>query len=244
MDAAQDALESGDLVRTLYFTCRLNSTVLAAGAPVVLPKDCSPPAFAFPDVAESAQSAAQVQDFRLSLEREVAEAMAAERGIQSSAIMGDWGMRKLISKLAGPDAAWYITIPRLRIPVLEELESDLRTVSTPYILIAHSLGSVISLELLSRGLISMPDTFVTVGSPLAWGAIRRRLPTPTQSFPRWINIYDPNDGANKFGPMNPDDYPTIDNLEVDNPPVDGNHDLYGYLTAPEARRRLRDLVTS
>jgi hypothetical protein len=66
-------------------------------------------------------------------------------------------------------------------------------------LLAHSLGSVIALDLFLRG--EVPDsvsTMVTFGSPLAWPTFRRGLgidtvqPTLPDGF-RWANVVDPRD---------------------------------------------------
>lgn len=69
------------------------------------------------------------------------------------------------------------------------------------IIVAHSLGSILVLDLLAR----LPkdlhvDLLVTIGSPLAIGAFRRHLgglgsaeEFPADRVDAWVNVYDPDD---------------------------------------------------
>jgi hypothetical protein len=93
----------------------------------------------------------------------------------------------------------------------------------------HSLGSIIGYEAVAEQILQ-PTALVTVGSPLAWKTIRRRLPDcRPEDFPTWVNFWDPHDWANKRRRI---ELEGVDNVEVDNPPIDGDHDFYGYLTHP------------
>lgn len=144
----------------------------------------------------------------------------------------------MLNRFSGPEVAWYVTVERLRRGVLDYLKDRSSELPDPFVLVSHSLGSIIGYEAVAKGILR-PKALVTVGSPLAWTTIRDRLPDRSEEFPRWVNIFDPHDWANKRGPIELED---VENVEVDNPPIDGDHDFYGYMTHPVASSKLRMLV--
>jgi pimeloyl-ACP methyl ester carboxylesterase len=65
--------------------------------------------------------------------------------------------------------------------------------------VGHSLGGVAAVDLLARGPVPGVDTLVTVGSQAPYlyeldvlPALRYGQPLP-DTFPRWVNVYDPRD---------------------------------------------------
>lgn len=79
----------------------------------------------------------------------------------------------------------------------------------PYIMVGHSLGSVVAYE----ALCTIPDhgitTLVTIGSPLGLRSLRERLrpaarrPGPPPGVETWVNIYDSRDPVALAGPLQP-----------------------------------------
>ncbi|RYF61492.1 MAG: hypothetical protein EOO27_01845 [Comamonadaceae bacterium] len=75
--------------------------------------------------------------------------------------------------------------------VLDEVADDTR------VLVGHSLGSVVVYDLVRRGLTPAVTTLVTLGSPLAFGTVRRALAASANGTGvgevRWSNVHDPWD---------------------------------------------------
>ncbi|MFD8978456.1 hypothetical protein [Streptomyces sp. NPDC059564] len=108
--------------------------------------------------------------------------------------------------------------------------------------IAHSLGSVVFYDMLSRGEVPAAAdggpgvrTLITCGSPLSWLAVRKGVHTPGTplSVPagvEWTNLYAPNDPVSKGG--------GLDHLAVGVTDVKVNngrlkpHDVHRYLDKP------------
>ncbi|MFE7132401.1 hypothetical protein ACFVIM_16240 [Streptomyces sp. NPDC057638] len=86
---------------------------------------------------------------------------------------------------------------------------DALTATGARMVIAHSLGSVILYDMLSRGEVPLADdggtgvtTVVTCGSPLSWLCVRKGVHRPGAplSVPagvEWTNLHSPNDVVNK-----------------------------------------------
>ncbi len=92
----------------------------------------------------------------------------------------------------------YFYRPGLRGLILDRVATEwakaLTAGETP-ILITHSLGTVIGLDLLQKHLTQPLPLFITMGSPLGSEWIQSRL--KSNDFPRnvarWVNVYDPVD---------------------------------------------------
>ncbi len=103
----------------------------------------------------------------------------------------------------------------------------------PTIVIGHSLGSVVSYQVLrNRPDFDVP-TFVTLGSPLGIQAIRKRL-API-AFPAsvgsWSNYYDERDVV-ALNPLNDTNFlvdPKIENVNSISNKTDNRHGISGYL---------------
>ena len=119
------------------------------------------------------------------------------------------------------------------------------------VLVAHSLGTVVGLQVL----LDRPDlrvgTLVTMGSPLGMRLLASRLsglsglsgssgdgqavPQAPAQIDRWVNIYDPADpiaGAGGLGRL----WPGAEDVRVDN--GDQPHSSYKYLSAGATGRVL------
>ncbi|TDV36831.1 hypothetical protein [Actinophytocola oryzae] len=74
----------------------------------------------------------------------------------------------------------------------------------PGVVVAHSLGSVVVFDALTRGLLPPGTSLVTIGSPLSWPTIRRRIDggSPPEGC-SWHNFHDLLDvvtGGHGLGP--------------------------------------------
>jgi hypothetical protein len=121
----------------------------------------------------------------------------------------------------------------------------------PRVVVAHSLGTVVAIDLLNKNRCDAIDLFVTLGAPLGLDGIRRRLrnkPFWPKNVKRWINASDSRDivamipvlGRNGFFL---DDYTKNKNArcdvlnltDVDNT-TDNHHGITGYLDDPGVAR--------
>lgn len=90
------------------------------------------------------------------------------------------------------------------------------------VVVAHSLGSVVALDALAR--VSHEDTprlLVTIGSPLRFEAIRRRLNAAVTDWIRsrstaWVNVHDRADVITAGGSLPLRHYPGVINVAVHN----------------------------
>jgi hypothetical protein len=153
-------------------------------------------------------------------------------------------LRQLLQQLI-PDAdAYFFTDQRQ--PIRERLRQALNAVAGPVVVVGHSLGSVITYDVLSEAAFaaSAVPLLVTLGSPLGYIEIQDvvtrplRLPAPVQL---WANFADPLDLialdtslADEFQGA-----PRIIDALVNNPSPN-NHAVCGYLRA----NRVRSTVTA
>lgn len=112
-----------------------------------------------------------------------------------------------------------------------------------YLVVAHSLGSVIAYNLMQNHSLSNIQHLITLGSPLAFKVIQQQLTQPIQRpayfYGDWINFYSTEDFLTAF-PLSeaPFDFiPPIQNYAIktlaNNP-----HQLAGYLTHPLVIQRI------
>jgi pimeloyl-ACP methyl ester carboxylesterase len=156
------------------------------------------------------------------------------------------------------DCDHYFYNTGLRTAIQQRLIELLPTDKTPFVLLSHSLGTVIAYEVLLQMRDKLPDLncvqLITVGSPLGVGGlqaeIRRvqnipegELPVPT-SIKRWANYSDWLDpvAAQHFLNKHFDDSFVISDEIVFNPMV-GHvpplpHSIDGYLTTKPIRERV------
>jgi hypothetical protein len=121
---------------------------------------------------------------------------------------------------------------------INELVRDkLFSTREPTVLVGHSLGSVVAYQVLHAYKAEFVERFITVGSPLAISAIKRRLAPPPSRPPaisEWINGFDPNDivALNRLDQSNfPIDL-NVSQLEIAND-TENHHGISGYLKNPQ-----------
>ena len=135
-------------------------------------------------------------------------------------------------------------------------------------LIAHSMGSIIAYDVLTRRVPDIPiDTFVTMGSPLGLPIIKskifaeqadaevqgRSLRTPENVRSHWYNLSDFNDKIALNYKLN-DDFGensrhvrVIDKAVINNYAIKGKknpHKVYGYLRTPEMAEMVHSFIKS
>lgn len=138
-----------------------------------------------------------------------------------------------------PDAARYAESEARREAVRRAVAIALDGVSGEIVLVGHSLGSVIALDLLSR----LPENvqvsrFVTIGSPLGLPIFKDLVATWAPAFPydateTWINFYDPDDpvtgGSGVANAITKAGGPDVVDHVVENGSVVSNHGSTRYL---------------
>jgi pimeloyl-ACP methyl ester carboxylesterase len=209
-----------------YYTCVLNRLSQGEGHKVPLPADCR-------KSLEGPRNA--THDDR------VYEEWLSELERQSLDELGARGRNWLG---LGDDVHVYLDHRDTRPPVCDEVMKQLPKSS--YVLVAHSLGSIIAIDLI-REQRTNPSALVTVGSPLGLPLITRWVLPMQLSIP-WVNITDERDIVTArmgFTPKrNGFDGRFYRDVWVDNPELDGDHDLIGYLSQRGAIDAIKPLLTA
>ncbi|HZA80709.1 MAG TPA: hypothetical protein VFC13_04450 [Actinomycetes bacterium] len=155
-------------------------------------------------------------------------------------------LRQLLQQLF-PDAdAYFFTDQRQ--PIQQRLRQALHAVVGPVVVVGHSLGTVITYDVLSEAAFAARAVplLVTLGSPLGYTEIQDlvtrplRLPTPVQL---WANFADPLDLV-ALDTSLADEFqgaPRIIDALVDNPSPN-NHAACGYLRAGRVRSTVTAVV--
>lgn len=107
----------------------------------------------------------------------------------------------------------------------------------PTVVVAHSLGTVVAYHILHGPNPPPVPLFLTLGSPLAINAIKRRLAPighPT-SVATWLNAYDERDivALRPLNAVNFDVTPPIRNIGDIRNQTDNRHGIAGYLDKPQ-----------
>ncbi len=188
---------------------------------------------------------------------EEAEPEVAERGPQ------DWGwfraMLRLLDRSSAAGAATlalftddvhrYLTHPGVR----DAIDTGVRAAFTPgveTVVVGHSLGSVVAYQLLRRDGAAQGWTvplYVTVGSPLGVGEIRRLLAPVTHPdcVASWFNAADPRDIV-ALHPLDAGHFavdPPVENMREVVNGTGNRHGISGYLSDPTVARRIHDALT-
>jgi V8-like Glu-specific endopeptidase len=153
--------------------------------------------------------------------------------------------RFLIAKIFR-DVAAYLDNPDIRRTVLDTVCETL-PVSGPLVLVTHSLGTVVAMDLLTR----LPATLevpllVTAGSPLGLDTVYTRLlsggPHRPGQVTRWINVWSPADPVAIGCPLGGDWNGPLEEPAVDNP-LERAHLIEEYLAHPAIAQAVREALT-
>lgn len=145
-----------------------------------------------------------------------------------------------------PDMSRYLEQPATRAEILTRLTKQIDPETT---LIAHSMGSIIALDLLKTGKHRIKK-LITIGSPVGLSLVQEQLEIECWaakemirlSCGSWINIADPLDIVALDSEIS-DEYPGVTDLRVWNEQIDINghrhhHSLYGYLRSKVLQEQL------
>lgn len=224
----------GDLY-TAYYTCTLNQEVRRLGHQLdgqrfPLPGDCEPPPRIVDD-ADHAEFAAWLGGLEQGM------AMLGGDGAPEESSDAQQGWADVHTYLhPHQQGALGPRVP-FRAPVWEAVAADIPP--RPYVVIAHSLGSLVAVDMVREGLLE-PDALVTVGSPLGIPLVSGSIERFSFDGP-WLNLYDLRDAATAFGRLSPfdsgfDGSPSA-HLPVANANVGDGHDLSGYVQASAGQLR-------
>jgi hypothetical protein len=123
-------------------------------------------------------------------------------------------------------------------------------ISSPCVVVGHSLGSVVGYNVLGHTPASVNvRRYITLGSPLGLRAIKRKLDTPLAMPPcarGWYNAMDERDVVALY-PLDSAHFPidpAIENkTDVDNF-TDNRHGIAGYLNDPDVARKIHEAVVA
>jgi len=126
----------------------------------------------------------------------------------------------------------YLTVSEAFDEINHIVNESLGTEGEPTVVVGHSLGSVVSYHVLhSRSDVDVP-MYITLGSPLAVGAIKARLRV-TPSIPtkviEWYNAFDSQDIV-ALNPLDDRNFSRgIENYSKVKNCTDNHHGIVGYL---------------
>jgi pimeloyl-ACP methyl ester carboxylesterase len=159
----------------------------------------------------------------------------------------------VVVRLFLDDVESYFGDAHLRSLALDRVEEAVLATGDEVILLGHSLGSVVTYDLLRQRPGLPVRGLITLGSPLGLPTVRRRL--HGRRFPdgvaRWVNVFDPRDfvtGAE----MLRDHYPAADGRSVEDLQTEGRspsltnptaaHDGIVYLSSIALGTAMREMI--
>jgi hypothetical protein len=163
-----------------------------------------------------------------------------------------WITRKLTRAFAR-DVYDFLFIPSRRAIMRRSLTDRLESGGGPFVIIAHSQGTMIAYDVLSEMTDLDVRLFVTIGSPLGIQEVQDQLKKFTEqkrlSIPacvrRWVNVYDGDDPIVVDEKLGNDYLPkgTIEDIKVRNLDAPAHpHSGTGYLKTDAVRLAVRDAV--
>lgn len=217
---------------------------------------------------QDAASAAFMKSVRAKLDKAAGQQPVRPPGGLGAKVLPLWESARTwiterVTKAWLEDVHDFLFVPARRESMRQSLISRLRTGGGPFVVIAHSQGSIIAYDVLSnwQNDPSLPPIdvklFVTIGSPLGIQEVQDQLKTLTRqkklatppAVRRWLNFADKDDivaldeklasdyAANKANVK-------AEDFEVENPVKKNPHSGIGYLTRPALRDAVRDTVHS
>jgi hypothetical protein len=136
------------------------------------------------------------------------------------------------------DVAVYLLFARDA--VLDTVRAAIDATEGEVVIVAHSLGSLVAMDLLDEPEVRDRTTLlVTAGSPLGLGAVQRHLRTPGALHPgvEWITAWDPDDFGALGHPLTPCFGEPLEDLRVDNPSAEV-HSIERYLGHEPVAKRI------
>lgn len=245
-EGRQAALAVGaaaERVVTPYYACALDREVLAGGHEADLAPGCpEPPGAMSSDHADTdwdhaiGELLADPVNGRFITQLGLTVAPGADEGLGAAGIhpVRQWADVHVFLTRRHQPAGRQAVVDAVR----SAFPSD---PTTAYVLLAHSLGSIVAAHMISTEIVPPPEVFVTVGSQLGWSALTRfGWLSAFYLDGVWINLIDrddPNSGfftRSKIPTDNGFDAAEFRNYWVTNRNRSDPHDLRGYMRTPEA----------
>lgn len=233
----------------LFGSNQLDRTILAYYSDVLhdepeLPDDLEAPESATAVAIERAFETRALEVAAAQPGSRIQEGAAGEEELPDPAFL-------VLARIASRDVTDYLIGGRaevMRAPVRETIQSA----GSPAVVIAHSLGTIVTFDVLSDLGSNGPDIplLLTLGSPLGLSNVLERLVGGTPPPPgipgavqRWENIADPFDPVALVQRLSPlfDPLGTIRDSNVNNKAL-LNHDLTGYFDTTVVRSLVRDAL--
>lgn len=155
-----------------------------------------------------------------------------------------WGERAL--KLFTKDVFLYLSEPginkALNNLVLSAFDHE------PCVVVAHSLGTIVSYNLLKTNSDLKVKKFITLGSPLGLVSVKKHLPLPME-MPKcvkhgWFNAYDDRDFV-ALNPLDSKNFPITPPIENNGDlknETSNNHGISGYLNDKVVAKTIYDAL--
>lgn len=163
--------------------------------------------------------------------------------IDDIGFLGEFSLKKMTK-----DVFLYLTHSGIKKRINECVLATMDT--EPCVVVGHSLGSIVSYDVLKSNPKLQVNKLITIGSPLGIGSVRKNLPQPI-GMPScvkngWFNAYDDRD----FVALNPLDIPyfSIDPAIVNKKDVknntDNRHGIIGYLNDAVVAKTIHEALVS
>lgn len=147
------------------------------------------------------------------------------------------------------DVFHYLTNPIIGGKINEFVATHLPEPATHCVWVGHSLGSVISYNILSKYKTRNINEFITVGSPLGMKVIKKHLEAPLLMPPcsvnGWYNAFDKNDSVSLF-PLEKPHFtinPAITNNGMVLNDTPDKHGISGYLSDKNVALRIYEALS-
>lgn len=141
------------------------------------------------------------------------------------------------------DVYVYLTYKVVR-KAIDAIVESVFTTDGPYVVVGHSLGSVVGYNVLSKlATTKLIRGYITVGSPLGIKAIKKQLDTPLampDCVSEWYNAMDDRDVVALY-PLNAQNFPitpSITNKTNVNNHTENRHGIVGYLNDHDVAKRI------
>ncbi len=157
--------------------------------------------------------------------------------------LGDWTLKNFTR-----DVFMYLTTKSIKRQVNERVQKSFDP--EPCVVVAHSLGSIVSYLVLKNNPQLHIKKFITVGSPLGLTSVRKYLELPL-GMPEsvkngWFNAYDERDvvALNPLDQVNFNIKPAVDNKNDVKNHTKNRHGIEGYLEDAEVAKQIYDALTA
>ena len=157
--------------------------------------------------------------------------------------LGDWTLKNFTR-----DVFMYLTTKSIKRQVNERVQKSFDP--EPCVVVAHSLGSIVSYLVLKNNPQLHIKKFITVGSPLGLTSVRKYLELPL-GMPEsvkngWLNAYDERDvvALNPLDQVNFNIKPAVDNKNDVKNHTKNRHGIEGYLEDAEVAKQIYEALTA